>query len=61
MARPIHRARFSDPRLEVKIGDGFEYVKSTPERFDLIVLDLTDPMLRSACIRKSSSACASAS
>jgi spermidine synthase len=39
----IHKDAFSDPRLEVKIGDGFEYVKSTPERFDLIVLDLTDP------------------
>jgi spermidine synthase len=34
---------FDDPRLEVKIGDGFEYVKSATERFDLIVLDLTDP------------------
>ncbi|HET9023484.1 MAG TPA: polyamine aminopropyltransferase [Burkholderiaceae bacterium] len=39
----IHKDAFSDPRLEVKIGDGFEFVKSTQERFDLIVLDLTDP------------------
>lgn len=39
----IHKGAFNDPRLEVKIGDGFEYVKSTTERFDLIVLDLTDP------------------
>jgi len=39
----IHKGTFSDPRLEVKIGDGFEYVKSTQERFDIIVLDLTDP------------------
>jgi spermidine synthase len=39
----IHKGAFNDPRLDVKIGDGFEYVKSTPERFDLIVLDLTDP------------------
>ena len=39
----IHKGAFSDPRLEVKIGDGFEYVKSTQERFDIIVLDLTDP------------------
>jgi spermidine synthase len=39
----IHKNAFDDPRLEVKIGDGFEYVKSTPERFDMIVLDLTDP------------------
>ena len=39
----IHKGVFNDPRLEVKIGDGFEYVKSTGERFDMIVLDLTDP------------------
>ena len=39
----IHNGAFDDPRLEVKIGDGFEFVKSTAERFDLIVLDLTDP------------------
>jgi spermidine synthase len=39
----IHKGAFDDPRLEVRIGDGFEYVKSATERFDLIVLDLTDP------------------
>lgn len=39
----IHKGAFDDPRLEVKIGDGFEFVKSTTERFDMIVLDLTDP------------------
>lgn len=39
----IHKGAFDDPRLEVKIGDGFEFVQSTAERFDMIVLDLTDP------------------
>jgi spermidine synthase len=39
----IHRGAFDDPRLEIRIGDGFEYVKGTAEKFDLIVLDLTDP------------------
>jgi len=39
----IHRGAFDDPRLSVHIGDGFDYVRSTAERFDLIVLDLTDP------------------
>ena len=39
----IHKGAFDDARLEVKVGDGFEFVKSTSERFDLIVLDLTDP------------------
>ena len=39
----IHQGVFNDPRLQVQIGDGFDYVKNTTERFDLIVLDLTDP------------------
>ena len=41
--RSIHKDAFDDPRLEVIVGDGFEFVKSTTERFDMIVLDLTDP------------------
>jgi spermidine synthase len=39
----IHRGAFDDPRLSVRIADGFDFVRSTQERFDLIVLDLTDP------------------
>jgi len=39
----IHGGAFDDPRLTVRIGDGFEFVRTTTERFDLIVLDLTDP------------------
>ena len=39
----VHKGVLDDPRLEIRIGDGFEYVKNTDERFDLIVLDLTDP------------------
>lgn len=39
----VHRGVFDDPRLEVKIGDGYEFVKASDEFFDLIVLDLTDP------------------
>ena len=39
----VHRGAFEDPRLEVCIGDGFEFVQRLGERFDLIVLDLTDP------------------
>ena len=41
--RAIHKGAFDDPRLEVTVGDGFEFVKSTADRFDMIVLDLTDP------------------
>ena len=39
----IHRGSLDDPRLEIRVGDGYEYVRTTPERFDMIVLDLTDP------------------
>lgn len=41
--REIHKGALDDPRLEIKIGDGFEFVKNATETFDLIVLDLTDP------------------
>jgi spermidine synthase len=39
----VHRGALDDPRLELVIGDGFEFVRKATERFDLIVLDLTDP------------------
>ena len=39
----IHRGALDDPRLEIRIGDGFEFVKHCTEKFDLVVLDLTDP------------------
>lgn len=39
----IHRGAFDDPRVEVRIGDGLAFVRETSERFDLVLLDLTDP------------------
>ncbi len=39
----VHKGALDDPRLDIRIGDGFEYVRSATERFDMIVLDLTDP------------------
>ena len=39
----VHGGALDDPRLSLVIGDGFGYVRTTTERFDLIVLDLTDP------------------
>jgi spermidine synthase len=39
----VHRGALDDPRVSLKIVDGFAYVRSGTERFDLIVLDLTDP------------------
>ena len=40
---PIHRGAFDDPRVEVRIGDGLATARGSGERFDLVVLDLTDP------------------
>lgn len=40
----VHRGVFSNPRLELRIGDGMAYVSETSDRFDLIYLDLTDPI-----------------
>jgi len=39
----VHRGALDDPRLTLEIGDGFAYVRAATQRFDLIVLDLTDP------------------
>ena len=39
----VHRGAFDDPRLTLKIEDGFAFVRNTTEQYDLIVLDLTDP------------------
>ena len=39
----IHKGAFDDPRLEVRIGDARALIESCSERFDQIVLDLTDP------------------
>jgi spermidine synthase len=39
----VHGGALDDPSLTLEIGDGFEFVRATTDRFDLIVLDLTDP------------------
>ncbi|MBT0959960.1 polyamine aminopropyltransferase [Denitromonas iodatirespirans] len=44
----VHNGALDDPRLDLHIADGLRYVRETApaagERFDLIVLDLTDPI-----------------
>jgi spermidine synthase len=39
----VHRGSLDDPRLDLRIGDGFAFVRESAESYDLIVLDLTDP------------------
>jgi len=40
----VHRGVFDDPRLALMIGDGVQFIDETREQFDLITLDLTDPI-----------------
>jgi spermidine synthase len=39
----VHHGSLDDPRVELRIGDGFAFVRETADAYDLIVLDLTDP------------------
>jgi spermidine synthase len=40
----VHRGAFDDPRLEVTVGDGLAYLRETAVRYDLVMMDLTDPV-----------------
>jgi spermidine synthase len=40
----VHRGAFDDPRLEVTVGDGLAYLAATKARYDLVLMDLTDPV-----------------
>ncbi|MDH4228453.1 MAG: polyamine aminopropyltransferase [Nitrospirota bacterium] len=43
----IHRGAFDDPRMQLVIGDGYQWVMEAAERgehFDAVILDLTDPI-----------------
>jgi spermidine synthase len=37
-----HRDSFNDPRLEVVICDGYEFIRSTEDRFNVIIVDIVD-------------------
>src|SRR5256714_7163344 len=40
----VHNGAFDNPKLRVLIDDGMKFVRETQEKFDLIALDLNDPM-----------------
>ncbi len=40
----VHRGVFDNPKLRVLVEDGMKFVRETQERFDLIAMDLNDPM-----------------
>ncbi|NGX52257.1 MAG: Polyamine aminopropyltransferase [Candidatus Anoxychlamydiales bacterium] len=40
----LSNGAFSDPRSDVIVADGIDYVKNTNEKFDVIIVDSTDPI-----------------
>jgi spermidine synthase len=40
----VHNGVFDNPKLRVLVDDGMKFVRETQERFDLIALDLNDPV-----------------
>jgi spermidine synthase len=40
----VHNGVFDNPRLKVTVGDGLAYLRATPVRYDLVAMDLTDPV-----------------
>lgn len=41
---PITSQVFSNPKLDLKIEDGLKFVKATREKFDVVIVDSTDPI-----------------
>ena len=39
----VHQGALADARVEVRIGDGMALIDTIDERFDLLLMDLTDP------------------
>jgi spermidine synthase len=47
----MHRGAFDDPRTELRHEDARAYLQSTRERFDVAIVDLTEPLEeRPACL-----------
>ncbi|MFS2318979.1 polyamine aminopropyltransferase [Maricaulis sp. D1M11] len=46
----VSNGSFDDPRVEIVIADGVEYMKTTDKRFDLIIIDSSDPVGPSAVL-----------
>lgn len=46
----ISNGVFDSPKMELLIEDGVAYIQNTKEKFDQVILDLTDPMGPSAAL-----------
>ena len=40
----MHQGAFDNPKLRLVIGDGRKFVEESRDKFDVIILDLTDPL-----------------
>ncbi len=40
----VHQGAFDDPRAEIVIGPGEDFVRDHPQEFDVILVDSTDPV-----------------
>jgi spermidine synthase len=40
----LSRGAFDDPRVSIVLGDGADFVATTSRRFDVVVVDSTDPI-----------------
>ena len=41
---PVFAAAFQDPRLVLRIEDAIEYVKTSDKKYDLVIIDSSDPI-----------------
>src|SRR5690606_30805764 len=41
---PSISSGFSDPRVDIQIGDGIAHIKNHPDTYDVILVDSTDPI-----------------
>lgn len=39
----VHGGAFDDPRVQLHIVDGRKYVEENPNRYDVVIMDMTDP------------------
>jgi spermidine synthase len=39
-----HRGSFDDPRVRLVYADALDYLESTSERFDIVIIDVPDPL-----------------
>lgn len=47
---PALSSGYKDNRVNVKIGDGSEFVKKTNQRYDVVIVDSTDPVGPAECL-----------